>query len=146
MTQWIETTIDKLSEFIRKHSIIFKADSRILNKDALITTSQLYAILQEMKEREEFDFIEDEFIENILKRVVWIFRQLLVDYRINYREYLKFKDDNNRFFTISPTGEVNVDQRIYNIPKHLDEIGVYPDLSTGLWIKEIEYGERKWDR
>lgn len=144
--EWINITLEKLSQFIRKHSILFKSDNRILTQDALLTTGQLYAILEEMKENERFDFIDDEFIDGIMTRVVWVFRQLLVDYRINYREYLEFKDDSNRFFKVTPTGEVLVDQRIYNIPKHLNDIGLYPDLSTGAWIKEIEYGEREWDR
>jgi len=139
--EWINITIEKLSEFIRKHSILFKTEKRELNKDALITTGQLYAIISEMKDREEFSFIKEEFLDNILTRVVWIFRQLLVDYRINYREYLQLNDENNRFFIISPTGEVQVDSRIYNIPKHYTDKGMHPDLSTGSWIKEFDNKE-----
>jgi len=126
--EWINASLEKISEFIRKHSILFKTPNRKLNNDALLTTAQLFAIIDEMKYREEYSFIKEEFLNDIQTRITWIYRQLLVDYRINFREYLKFEDDNNRFFTISPTGEVKVDQRIYNIPKHLDEIGVYPDL------------------
>lgn len=146
MTEWISTSLEKLADFFIKHSSLFKSDNRVLVHDALITTGQLYAIIEYMKFDPKFDFIEVDFLNNIQTRVKWIYTQLLINYRINLKEYIELKDDNNRFFEVTPTGEVRVDQRIYNIPKHLDEIGVYPDLSTGTWIKEIDYGEREWDR
>ena len=139
MTEWIEITLEKLANFFKKHSLLFQDNSRSINKDALIKTAELYALVSEMKEREEFSFIEEEFLYLILKRIEWVFRQLIIDYRINYKNYLEFETEYNRFLTIEPTGEVKVNQRIYNIPKYLKDIGMYPSIAEGTWIKEIAY-------
>lgn len=139
--EWIKVSLEKLSEFIRRHSVMFSDKEREISKDALLTTARLHAIIDEMRSREEYSFIEEEFLNDILIRVLWIYRQLLVDYRINYREYLKFEDDSNRFFDVSATGDVLINQKIYNIPKHIKDKGLYPDLATGMWIKEYELEE-----
>lgn len=141
MTEWVNKNLEDVAEYFRRHSHLFKGEYRALNKDALVGIAKIYAILEEMQDREEYAFIDNEYIEGIKTRISWAYHQMLIDYRINYKEYLKFKDDNKRFFEITPTGNVVVDQRIYNIPKHYTDKGMYPDLSSGSWIKEYENKE-----
>jgi len=144
--EWASITLEGMARFFTKHSLIFKDKERNLNQDAMIKSAELYAIIREMREREVYDFIDEGSISGLLKRVHWVFRQLLINYRTNYKEFSQFEDDTNRFFKVDPTGKVTVDQRIYNIPKHLKDIGAYPSLASGTWIKEIEYAKREWDR
>ena len=145
--EWISVNLEKVANFFRSHSNLFKKDDRVLPYDALIETAKLYAIILEIKDRKEYGYMDDKFVDGLLTRIAWVYRQLLIDHRINYREYLQLqsKDDNNRFFEVTPNGVLNLNQQVYNIPKHLKKIGVYPDLASGTWIKEIEYDERKWD-
>jgi len=135
-----------MAGFFAKHSLIFKNDKRNLSQDALIKIAELFAIISEMEKRDEYDFIKEDYFESSLRRITWLFRQLLIEYRINYKEFSQFEDDTNRFFKVNPTGKVVVDQRIYNIPKHLKDIGAYPSLASGTWVKEIEYAKREWNR
>lgn len=142
MTEWINSSLANLSGFFAKHSLLFKNDERNLSQDALIKIAELYAIIAEMESRNEYSFIKEDYFKSSLSRITWLFRQLLIEYRINYKEFSQFEDDINRFFKVDPTGKIVVDQRIYNIPKHYANKGMYPNLSEGTWVKEYE---GKWD-
>lgn len=143
MTAWQEATIQHIAKFFRKHSLLFKKEKRNLLIDAMIKSAELYAIIDEMAKREEYSFQDVELTTNLNKRASWLFVQMLIDYRINYKEYLKIQDDINRFITIEPTGKVTIDPIVYNIPKHYKDIGIYPDIANGLWIKEREHESRE---
>ncbi|HDK27615.1 MAG TPA: hypothetical protein ENG48_11100 [Candidatus Atribacteria bacterium] len=142
--EWINETLERIAKFFKKHSILFKNKNRNLTKDAIIKTAELYTLIKYIQDSDEYEFIDDVFLQKIIDRVVWIFRQLLIEQRINFREHLEFKEDIDRFFKIDPTGQITVDQRIYNIPKYYSDKGMYPNLGNSTWIKEIEY-ERKRD-
>ena len=156
LTRFLNTVVERYNKFrgfdadendtrLEKTEIhaVFKNKDRNLSQDALIKTAELYAILEVMEDRDMFNFIERDFMVGVKSRIVWIFRQILINYRINYKDFLQFENDNdsNRFFKVDPTGKVTINQKVYNIPKHYKDKGMYPDLGNGTWIKEFDNKE-----
>ena len=103
--------------------------------DAVILTAGLASVVSIMAEDEKYKFLHKD-MGLITERLRWVFRQLLILYRIRFKD-LSQLEDRNRFFEITPDGDVTIDKRVYNVPKYLTERGFYPSLFEGAWVKPI---------
>lgn len=135
---WKEEAFDRITDFFIKHSPLLKKEKRNLHKHSLVLSAGLNSLIKEMKEDENYSFIDDETFDLISSRLRWVFNQLMIVYRVNYKSLSETEDYDKGFFTITPTGEVRLDQRVYNIPKHLEKRGFYPSLIEDAWTKGIE--------
>jgi len=132
---WKDKVLNKLVGFFRKHSTTLTDEDANLFMDAIILTAGLASVVSILAEDEKYKFLHKHLVL-VVERIRWVFRQLLIIYRVNYRQFLEL-EDRERFFTVTPDGEVTIDNRVYNVPKYLTERGFYPSLIEGAWIKPI---------
>lgn len=133
---WKDKTLYKLAEFFTKHSPTLKNDDTNLYMDAVIVSAGLYSLVIKMLSRDKYKFVHNDLVL-VEERLRWVFRQLIILYRLHHIDFLAVQDNRKRFFEITPTGEVTIDKRVYNVPKYLDERGFYPSLFEGAWVKPI---------
>lgn len=137
---YINDTVNRLKRHFKKYSIVLKDKDRNLTIDALLQIAGALALLEEIKNREYP--IDTEQIE---RRLELSFKQLFLKYRKHFPEIEGMTDDSNqRFFWISPTGEVKINRRVYNVPKKHSEVGFVPSLLLQAWVLR-RYPE-KWDK
>lgn len=137
---WVIDSFNKLISFFRKHSPLLKKEDRSLHKHSLILTAGLASLIEDMKE--EYPEMKNE-LNLISGRLEWIFRQLMILYRIHYSILSKKENYRNGFFTIKPDGEIRINQKVYNVPKHYKEKGFYPSLIENGWVKVVYEGNRE---
>lgn len=129
---WIDDTLETLKQHYRKYSLVLNdTEERNLILDAFTAIAGASVLLNEIKDRgypvDNIDLIQD--------KLDWTFKQLFFEYRKSYPEILDMTDDEeNRFFRITPTGEIKINRRVYNVPKRHSSVGFVPSLFLSAWI------------
>lgn len=136
---WKEKSFWKITEFFTKHSPLLKREDRNIIKHSLVLVAGINSLVEEMKD--EYSFIDEQEFEQISNKLGWVFNQLLILLRIHYNELSELENYEEGFIHIDPLGKVTIDQRVYNIPKHMKSRGMFPSLIEDAWVKV--YDNRK---